>query len=364
MKRVLFIGVTNYNLEKPEAQLHLKKKFEGLSKGIEVFVLAKGKPFHRKIWDAEFYLLPQRFFSLLAFPLASHLCLVKKIDTILCQSPLIEGFIGSILKKVFGKELIIEVHGDWVEAPFLYKKRWPKAFWQKIFEILGKISLKNADKIRAVSTFTKEKALKVTPGKPCFIFPTFTDLSLFFKEKEIRFNNFIFFVGQLEKVKGVEFLIEAFSKISTDFPEFKLVIIGEGRELNNLKLQIVNCKLEDKVEFKGKLSLEETKNIMKNCYCLVLPSLSEGLPRVLMEAMALGKPVIGSNVGGIPNLIKNRENGFLFEKSNSAELAEKLRILLKDKNLAIKMGKEGREFVQENFSNEKYIQNYIQMINL
>jgi len=179
MKRVLFIGVTNYNLEKPEAQLHLKKKFEGLSKGIEVFVLAKGKPFHRKIWDAEFYLLPQRFFSLLAFPLASHLCLVKKIDTILCQSPLIEGFIGSILKKVFGKELIIEVHGDWVEAPFLYKKRWPKAFWQKIFEILGKISLKNADKIRAISSFTKEKALKIAPDKPYFVFPTFTDLSLF-----------------------------------------------------------------------------------------------------------------------------------------------------------------------------------------
>ena len=101
---------------------------------------------------------------------------------------------------------------------------------------------------------------------------------------------------------------------------------------------------------------------MKNCYCLVLPSLSEGLGRVLIEAEALGKPVIGSNVGGIPDLIKDGKNGFLFEPKNSDNLAQKLRTLLKDKNLAMEMGKKGREFVQNKFSNENYITNYLEMI--
>jgi glycosyltransferase involved in cell wall biosynthesis len=121
--------------------------------------------------------------------------------------------------------------------------------------------------------------------------------------------------------------------------------------------------LLDRVEFKGKLSLEETKNIMKDCYCLVLPSLSEGLPRVLLEAQALSKPLIASEVGGIPELIEDGQTGFLFEVGNSNELAEKLKILIKNRDLAIKIGRIGKNFVAKNFSNEKYMENYIQMIN-
>ena len=363
MKKTLFISVTNLNLRRKEEFSHLKKKFEGLSQGIKPYVLAKGKPFHKRIWNSDFYLLPANFlFWLTAFFLAFYLCLAKRIDTIIAQSPSMEGFTGSILKKILRKELIIEIHGDWVEAPFLYKQRWPKPLWQSFFRFLGRISLRNADKIRAISSFTKEKALKIAPGKPCFVFPTFTDVNIFLEEKETHFENFILFVGYLHRVKGIQYLIEAFNKIKDEFPDFKLVIIGEGPELKNYQLSIINYQLKDRIEFKGKLSLEETKNIMKNCYCLVLPSLSEGLGRVLIEAEALGKPVIGSNVGGIPDLIKDGKNGFLFEPKNSDNLAQKLRTLLKDKNLAIEMGKKGREFVQNKFSNENYITNYLEMI--
>ena len=113
----------------------------------------------------------------------------------------------------------------------------------------------------------------------------------------------------------------------------------------------------------GKLSLEEVKRRMKACYCLVVPSLSEGLPRVILEAQALAKPVIASKVGGIPELITDGRNGFLFKVGDSNELAEKLRTLLNNKELAIEMGRRGRDLVGENFSNEKYLENYIQMIN-
>jgi glycosyltransferase involved in cell wall biosynthesis len=81
-----------------------------------------------------------------------------------------------------------------------------------------------------------------------------------------------------------------------------------------------------------------------------------------MEAAALRKPVLGSRVGGIPDLVKDGQNGFLFEKGDSNELAKKLKALLSDKNLAVEMGQRGRTLIQKNFSNQKYIDNYLKMI--
>lgn len=334
MKNVLFIGVTKYDLRK---DVHLKKKFEGLAHGsaltgIEPYVLARGKmTFGKKVFGAEFYLLPRNiFFWPIAFILAFWLCLAKKIDTIVAQSPLMEGLTGTILKKLLRKELIIEMHGDWE-----VRKRLAK---------LARFSLKNTDKIRGVAQYLVEKAQKISPNKPYFVFPTFTDLDDFLNEKDIRFDNFILFVGRDNPVKGVKYLIDGFSKIKKDFPDFRLVLVGEGLP-------------------EGKLSLEDVRKKMRNCYCLVVPSVSEGLPRVILEAMALRKPVIASNVGGIPDLIKDGQNGFLFEVGNVEQLAEKLRILLQNKDLAVKMGERGRELVYDKFSNKKYIENYLRMIN-
>ena len=241
-----------------------------------------------------------------------------------------EGFMGTILKKTLGKELIVELHGDWG-----FKKNLSK---------IAPISLKNADKIRGVASYLIEKAKKTAPQKPYFLFPTFTDLNGFLLERSGEFKKYILFVGRNDVVKGIKYLQEDYELVRGDFPGLELVLVGEGLS-------------------KGKLSLEETKKIMKDCYCLAVPSLTEGLPRVIMEAMALAKPVVASNVGGIPDLVKDGQAGLLFEAGNSKELAEKLRILLNDKELAVEMGKRGRELVRSNFSNEKYIDNYLKMIN-
>ncbi|KKS22294.1 MAG: Glycosyltransferase [Candidatus Roizmanbacteria bacterium GW2011_GWC2_41_7] len=332
MKNVLFIGVTKYNLAK---DLHLKEKFEGLARGIKPYILARGELSHRRIFGADFYLLLRPIFWLIAPELAFWLCLTQKIDTIVVQGPLLEGLLGLVLKKTLHKELIVELHGDWEE-------RLPTI--RGILTFFAKRVLRNADKIRAVANYLVLKARKYAPAKPYFIFPTFTDLNDFLAEKEIIFNKEILFVGRTDRVKGIPYLIEAFELIKKDFPDFKLSLVGEGLP-------------------EGKLPLTEVRKRMKNCYCLVLPSITEGLPRVMLEAMALSKPVVASRVGGIPDLIKDSENGFLFEVGNVQELAEKLRILLDNKELAVEMGRRGRELVQSQFSNEKYINNYLAMIN-
>jgi len=332
MKKVLFIGPTRFNLKK---NLHLKDKYESLSRGIKPYVLAKGSPSHRKVWGAEFYLFPPLLFWFLAPRVAFFLCLTKKIDVIVCQGPLLEGLLGILLKKVLRKELIIEVHGDWEE-------RLPSM--KKVLTFFAKFSLRSADKIRGVAEYLILKAKKYAPNKPYFLFPTFTDLNDFLKETDIRFDNYILLVGRDDRVKGVQYLKEAYSLIEKDFPGLKLILVGEGLP-------------------EGKLSLAGIKERMKNCFCLAVPSTTEGLPRVIMEAMALGKPVVGSRVGGIPDLIHDGKNGFLFEVGNSNELSEKLRALLSNREMAIEMGKKGRELIQGKFSNEKYIANYLQMIN-
>ena len=328
MKKVLFLGVTKYDLAK---DLHLQRKFEGLAGGIRPFVIAKGGFCIQRKWGAEFVLFPAGiFYWPLAFVAAFLICLTKKIDTVVCQGPLIEGLVGTVIKKILGKELIVELHGDWG-----FKKNLSK---------IALISLKNADKIRGVAVYLVEKAKRIAPDKSYYLFPTFTDLNDFLKEENTAFQKYILFVGRNDVVKGIKYLEEAYKIVKPGFPDFELVMVGEGLPA-------------------GKLSLKETREKMKDCYCLVVPSLTEGLPRVIMEAMALGKPVVASNVGGIPDLVEDGQTGFLFEVANSQELAEKLRTLLSDENLAIEMGRKGREIIKENFSNEKYIDNYLRMIN-
>jgi glycosyltransferase involved in cell wall biosynthesis len=363
MKKVLFLGVTRLNF-RDNPPLHLEKKYRGLSEQINPYILSKGKPFFNIKWGAKFYLLPPNlFFWPGALIVSFYLCLFKKIDVIVAQSPLVEGFVGVILKKIFCKELIVEMHGDWVEGPFLSKKRKLDFLYKKFVPFLANISFKNADKIRGVAEYLIASAKKIAPDKRYFNFPTFTDLSIFLEEKDIKTDPFILFVGYLQEVKGVKYLIEAFSKIINDFPDFTLVIVGDGPEKNNLEKLSLELGIPDRVIFKGRLSLEETKNVMKDCFCFILPSLSEGLPRVIIEAMALGKPVLASNVGGIPELVRKGETGFLFNARDVDDLLRKMKNILQDRELAKKIGDKNKFFARENFSVEKYIKQYLLMIN-
>jgi glycosyltransferase involved in cell wall biosynthesis len=100
---------------------------------------------------------------------------------------------------------------------------------------------------------------------------------------------------------------------------------------------------------------------MRRCRLLVLPSLSEGLGRVLIEAMACGRPVIGTRVGGISDLIQDGVNGYLVPPDEVAPLADRIAYLLAHPDEAAGMGARGRAFVAETFSTEKYVAGYWQV---
>jgi len=155
-------------------------------------------------------------------------------------------------------------------------------------------------------------------------------------------------VSKLWEGKGHELLIEAFRKIRQKKREAKLVMVGEGYLLNSLRAFADKLELNDAVIFAG--FQQEVAQIIAAFDVAVLPSLFEGMGRVLLEAMAMEKPVVASRVGGIPDLVEHGVNGYLVSPGNVREIEHALFTILDDPVLAKRMGKEGREKITSRFS--------------
>jgi glycosyltransferase involved in cell wall biosynthesis len=173
-------------------------------------------------------------------------------------------------------------------------------------------------------------------------------------------RHIIFYVGMLEKRKGVDILIRAISIIKKEIPDAHLFIAGIGEEEINLKNLVKELDIEDNVKFLGFISEEEKYSYYKSTDLCVFPSRFEWFGIILLEAMACGKPIVASNVGGIPYVVEDGKTGLLFESENVDDLAEKIITLLKDKELRDKMGKAGKGRVKE-FTWEKVAERTVEV---
>lgn len=160
-------------------------------------------------------------------------------------------------------------------------------------------------------------------------------------------------VGRLSPEKGQAGLLEAFSSVNREIPGIHLVLVGDGPEANELRSTADRLDLRSRVSFSGRLGESETLAEIAHADILVLPSFMEGLPIVLMEAMALGTAVIASRVAGIPELIEDGESGLLFTPSKWDELASCMRRLINDERLRKKLAAAGRERVTAEFDSGK-----------
>jgi glycosyltransferase involved in cell wall biosynthesis len=160
-------------------------------------------------------------------------------------------------------------------------------------------------------------------------------------------------VSKLWAGKGHDLLIRAFKEIRKEMPQARLVIVGEGYLMDSLQTLASQLQLSDAVIFTG--FLEEIPQIIATFDVAVLPSYFEGMGRVLLEAMAMEKPVVGTRVGGIPDLIEDDLNGFLVSPGSKKELASAVLKILSDKALAARMGQEGRKKMTGRFSAESMV---------
>ena len=173
-------------------------------------------------------------------------------------------------------------------------------------------------------------------------------------------KNSIFYVGMLLKSKGVDILISAIPIIKKSIPDVCLNIAGAGKEETNLKNLVKELNIEENVKFLGFITEEEKYSYYKSIDIFVLPSLFEPFGLVLLEAMSCGKPVVASNVGGVPYIAEDGKTGLLFESENVKDLAEKVIMLLRDEELREKMGKAGRERAKE-FTWEKVAERTVEV---
>lgn len=219
-------------------------------------------------------------------------------------------------------------------------------------------ALKNSQLVIAVSSALKDKVLSLGVSqdkvkvilnginsnlfKPCDQEEIKNKLNLS-KEKK-----YILFIGNLYAIKGVEFLIESFKNISFNNKNIELLIIGDGDLKEQLIRKVNYLEIRDKVSFLGRKPHNELPDWINCCDVFCLPSIHEGCPNVVLESLACGKPVVASNVGGIPELITSDEYGFLVASGNCKELTAAIQIALEKKWNPELLRKKVADFTWEN----------------
>ncbi|MDD5085646.1 MAG: glycosyltransferase [Candidatus Omnitrophica bacterium] len=164
-------------------------------------------------------------------------------------------------------------------------------------------------------------------------------------------------IANLNPRKGHKYLLDAFPLVLKDVPDSVLILVGDGELREELEGQAGRLNIKDRVVFLGKR--KKAFNLMGIFNCLVLPSITEGLAITLLEAMASGVPIIGTAVGGIPEVIINGETGLLVPPKDKKALAEAIVVLLRDKPLAQRLASEARARVKDIFSLEDTVKGYL-----
>ncbi|MDQ7826666.1 MAG: glycosyltransferase family 4 protein [Candidatus Eremiobacteraeota bacterium] len=165
------------------------------------------------------------------------------------------------------------------------------------------------------------------------------------------------YFGRLSPVKGINTLMEAVKGLPVE-----LHIIGRG-ELEGALERKIRSGGFDNVVLRGYLSGDRLREAVNEAFCVVVPSeCVENLPYAVMEAFALGKPVIGTMMGGIPELVEDGTRGFLFPAGDTAALREKIEILFRDRDKALAMGHQARQFAEESFSPDRYYHAFMELV--
>ena len=156
-------------------------------------------------------------------------------------------------------------------------------------------------------------------------------------------------VSRLVPKNGIDILIRAVAEVKKSVPDIQCNIIGDGPERKNLEKLAAGLGLNDTVHFLGEISHEKVPVFLRSASVFVRPSRSEGMGNSFVEALAAGLPVIGTAVGGIPDIIQDRRTGLMARVDDSEDLAEKIKMLLNDQALSEKLAAEGRQKVKEKF---------------
>jgi len=274
------------------------------------------------------------------------------------------GFLSLILKYKFDLPYIVSLRGSDVPG---YSDRFGKVYG--ILTPIIKHIWTKAGAVVSNSNGLRELALRAKPDQKIDIIYNGIDINDFKPNQSLKSQDkFIITLGasRITARKGIKYLIVAISKLVQSHPNILLKIMGEGNDKKNLSVLVSGLKLDQNVQFLGRIPREKTTAYYQEANIFVLPSLNEGMSNAMLEAMACGLPLIATDTGGTKELLTDRQNGLIVKMENSADLAEKIEKLISDESLREKMGQESRQRAEKlNWTNiaEQYY-NLYKKINL
>lgn len=266
------------------------------------------------------------------------------IDLIHAHGPLPCGHAAMLLSAELGLPYVMSVHGLDAFSTEQVKGRvgeWCRRISQRVY--------RSSRRVICISELVREQVLQGT-GSGCRTSVVYNgvDPELFSPGGEpSSVRPIVLCVGNLLPIKGHEVLLRAVASMSSDFPELVLEIIGHGPELSRLQALAQQLSIAERVRFLGQQSREQVAEAMRRCTVFALPSRYEGLGCVYLEAMAVGKPVIGCRGQGIAEIVRHGSNGFLVGPDNDKELALALAMLLHDEPRRRNLGNAARDTILE-----------------
>lgn len=278
-------------------------------------------------------------------------------------------FIGLWKKLLFELPKYDFVHANWIIPQGIIQSMFSKPYIVTghggdvmelnvgIFKALKRRCLNKAKYVTVVSEKAKKTLNLIYGTEHIKVQSMGCDIDKFNPQKRIEnyFNQkdkkVILFVGRFVEIKGITYLIDAMKKIDA-----LLVIVGKGPDEEKIKKQAEECK--EKVLFMGPQDHSILPIIYASSDIFIIPSITlsggvtEGAPTVITEAMASGLPVIGTNTGGIPELISDGENGMIIKEKNSEDIVEKVNFLMNNPEILQKMALNARKMgVQKSYKN-------------
>ena len=365
MKNVLFIAPTTYQLPLTE---NLKKKFITLSEvcNVSVLAFANSKTFLNETYG-NFYLNKKiknrllNYFRIIQISIFTTHKIIKKenIDIVCFQDP-VSSFFSILFLKVRRAEvkIVVETHGDFIETLSLEKNLVLPRLYKKLFYIMAKYSIGKSNIIRAVSSSTEQQVLDIDSSKSVVRFPAWIDFKDFqnIEPKPFSKDKFnILFIGSVTDRKKPHMIIEAIQRINDK--SYHLSIVGPApneKYFKELKDLIDKSDLQNQVSLIGPVDRESVKDYYSTSNLMILPSISEGLARVIFESQVAMCPVLVTDAPGMSDIVIDGQTGYVFESNNLDSLSLKIEYIKNNYDEASLVAKNAKGFILSNYSEDNF----------
>lgn len=286
----------------------------------------------------------------------------------------IKGYFHFAKALLWDRPELVHIHSSfgpsfYRKIPYIYMAKWSK------LPVINHIHGSEFDKLYTNASVTKRRLVEKVWGK-CDRFIVLSEAwkdkfsCVIPKEKMTVVENYsrlqpvmdrsvcnyqILFLGAINSMKGCLDIVDVIYDLKKTFPEIKMVIAGDG-EIEAVKEKAKEKGILENLNFPGWVRGEEKEDLLIKSDIFFLPSYTEGMPMSILDAMGYGLPIVSTNVGGIPKLVKEGSNGKLYEPGDAKGMVEGIKVLLENKEQRLEFGKKSREIIEEGYSLERHLE--------